>query len=196
MLRRFRIGAKRSPAIMQEHNFARPQLAEQLLGQPVGPELLLPIAKHGRPEHDLHLAAFGEIKQIDNSPRRTVIGAPLACNAVNNIVGTLNLLFDGRRTHQPVRLVHIIMNTDQMPFLMHPLDNVRMLLGMGSNDKEGRLRVIPLQKIQQQRRIPRVRSVIEGQRKFRAPDPPAEHAIAEDSADHSGNECIEGRDVK
>ncbi|MNN59722.1 hypothetical protein D3C81_1748610 [compost metagenome] len=149
MLRSFGVSPKGCSAIMQQHDFPRAQLGEQLFGQPFCAKLLFPVAEHGGPQDDLHLTALGEVEQVDYPPRRTVIGAALSRNTVNNVTSALNLLFDGCRPHQPIRLVHVIMNTDEMTLIIHTLYNLRILLRMGPHDKEGCLSAILFKKIQQ-----------------------------------------------
>ncbi|MNC41553.1 hypothetical protein D3C75_903230 [compost metagenome] len=178
MLRRIRVRPECGAAIMQQHHFARIQLGKQLFGQPVCAELLLPVAEHCRPQHDLHLAALRKVEQINDPPGRAVISAPFTGNTENNIISALYLAFDGSRTHQPVRLVNVIMDSDQMPFIMHALDNFRVLLGMGADNKKSSLGTVAFQQIKQQRCIERVRTVVKSKRKITAAHPFAEDTIS------------------
>ncbi|MNW65994.1 hypothetical protein D3C74_444270 [compost metagenome] len=70
------------------------------------------------------------------------------------------------------------MDSDQMPFIMHTLDNFRVLLGMGADNKKSSLGTVAFQQIKQQRCIERVRTVVKSKRKITAAHPFAEDTIS------------------
>lgn len=134
--RRVLVRSERAAAVMQQHHLAGTKLLEQAPFQPVGRFMSLPIAENARPEHDLVLALLGEIEQVDDSPGRSVINGRLPDRLLDDRARQGDLPLDGFRPHDPVALVHVIVDADRMPLVPHPPKQLRMLLRMGPDDKK------------------------------------------------------------